>query len=59
MKLTVGTRGSSLSLIQTDVVVKKLKKEISDLEIEVKVIKTTGDRITNQTAASDQGKRNL
>ncbi len=48
MKLTVGTRGSNLSLIQTDVIVKKLKKEISDLEIEVKVIKTTGNRITHK-----------
>ncbi|RLI47023.1 hydroxymethylbilane synthase [Candidatus Bathyarchaeota archaeon] len=48
VKLTVGTRGSNLSLIQTDIVVKKLKKEISDLEIEVKVIKTTGDRITSK-----------
>jgi hydroxymethylbilane synthase len=49
VKLTVGTRGSNLSLIQTDTVVKKLKKEISDLEIEVKVIKTTGDRITTKS----------
>lgn len=48
MKLTVGTRGSYLSLVQTDMVVKKLKKEMSDLEIEVKVIKTTGDRITTK-----------
>jgi hydroxymethylbilane synthase len=48
VKLIVGTRGSNLSLIQTDRVVKKLKKEISDLEIEVKVIKTTGDLITTK-----------
>jgi hydroxymethylbilane synthase len=48
VKLTVGTRGSNLSLIQTDVVIRKLKREISGLEIEVKVIKTTGDRMSNK-----------
>lgn len=48
MKLTVGTRGSNLSLAQTEVVVRKLKEKIPDLEIEVKVIKTTGDRITRK-----------
>lgn len=48
MKLTVGTRGSNLSLAQTDMVIQKLKEKIPDLEIEVKVIKTTGDRITRK-----------
>lgn len=48
MKLTVGTRGSNLSLAQTDRVIQKLKEKIPDLEIEVKVIKTTGDRITHK-----------
>lgn len=48
MKLTVGTRGSRLSLIQTDIVIQKLRKEIPNLEIEVKRIKTTGDRITRK-----------
>ena len=48
MKLTVGTRGSNLSLAQTDVVIQKLKEKIPDLEIKVKVIKTTGDRITHK-----------
>lgn len=48
MKLTVGTRGSNLSLAQTDRVIQKLKEKIPDLEIEVKVIKTTGNRITHK-----------
>lgn len=48
MKLVVGTRGSRLSLIQTDIVIQKLRKEIPNLEIEVKMIKTTGDRITRK-----------
>lgn len=48
MKLTAGTRGSNLSLAQTEVVIQKLKEKIPDLEIKVKVIKTTGDRITHK-----------
>lgn len=48
MKLIIGTRGSKLSLVQTDIVIQKLKKVIPDLEIEVKKIKTTGDRITRK-----------
>lgn len=43
MKLTVGTRGSKLSLIQTDEVIRMLKRINSDLEIEKRVIRTSGD----------------
>jgi len=46
MKLTVGTRGSKLSLIQTGIVTQKLREEIPSLETEFKIIKTTGDKIT-------------
>jgi len=52
MKLTVGTRGSKLSLIQTDIVIQKLKEEAPELEIEVKIIKTTGDQITHKPLIS-------
>lgn len=48
MKLIVGTRGSKLSLVQTDIVIQKLKEEFPNLEIEIKIIKTTGDRITRK-----------
>lgn len=48
MKLVVGTRGSKLSLIQTDTVIQKLKEKLPDLKIEIKIIKTTGDRITHK-----------
>ncbi len=44
MILTVGTRGSKLSLIQTDMVIKSLKFYHPELEVKVKVIKTTGDK---------------
>jgi len=43
VKITVGTRGSQLSLIQTETVVGRLRKLFPDLEVETKVIKTTGD----------------
>lgn len=45
MKLIVGTRGSRLSLVQTDIVKQKLIEIFPYLEIETKIIKTTGDRI--------------
>lgn len=44
MKLRVGTRGSSLSLAQTKIVIDLLKKTDPHLDIEVQVIKTLGDR---------------
>lgn len=48
MKLTVGTRGSKLSLIQTNEVLEALKKINPDLTFEIKIIKTKGD-IDTQT----------
>jgi hydroxymethylbilane synthase len=52
MKLTVGTRGSRLALIQTEIVIQKLREEIPELEIEVKTIKTTGDKIVRKPLIS-------
>lgn len=43
MELRIGTRGSKLALLQTQRVVKKLEKEVPDIEVEVKVIRTAGD----------------
>ena len=45
MKLVVGTRGSNLALVQTNLVVDQLKKENPGVEFEVKIIKTKGDLI--------------
>lgn len=45
MKIKVGTRGSKLALIQTEMVIESLRKVETDLEFEVKIIKTTGDII--------------
>jgi hydroxymethylbilane synthase len=43
MNLKIGTRGSKLALTQTNFVADKLKKAIPDTEIEICVIKTSGD----------------
>src|SRR3990170_1182511 len=43
MKLTVGTRGSKLSLVQTNAALADLKLLHPELEFEVKIIKTLGD----------------
>jgi hydroxymethylbilane synthase len=43
MLLRVGTRGSRLSLVQTDIVLDQLKRKDPNLVVEKKVIKTTGD----------------
>ena len=43
MNLKIGTRGSKLALTQTNFVADKLKKTIPDAEIEIMVIKTSGD----------------
>ncbi|MEM3723187.1 MAG: hydroxymethylbilane synthase [Candidatus Hadarchaeales archaeon] len=43
MKLRIGTRGSRLALIQTQTVIEKLKKVAPKIEVEIKIIKTSGD----------------
>lgn len=47
MKINVGTRGSNLALIQTNLIVKHLKEKNPHLDFEIKVIKTKGDIILN------------
>jgi len=42
--LKVGTRGSSLAMVQTKYIIAQLSK-ITDEEVQVEIIKTTGDRI--------------
>ena len=43
MLLRVGTRGSKLSLVQTDIVLDQLKRKDPKLVVERKIIKTRGD----------------
>lgn len=48
MELIIGTRGSKLSLIQTNEVLEALKKIDPGIQFKIKIIKTKGD-IDNQT----------
>jgi len=43
-EIVIGTRGSKLALIQTQIVVNNLLKYNPDLKVKVQVIKTSGDR---------------
>lgn len=56
MKLVFGTRGSKLALVQTNEVISLLKTFCPELEAEVKIIKTLGDRKqdTENAAVSDK-----
>lgn len=47
MKVIVGSRGSKLALTQTNWVISKLKEKNPNVEFEVKIIKTKGDKIQN------------
>ena len=47
--ITIGTRGSQLALWQAEYVKKRLKSHFPDLEISLRIIKTTGDRIQNRS----------
>ncbi len=44
MKLTVGTRGSKLALAQTNRTLNQIKEKNPDVEFELKIIHTTGDK---------------
>ncbi len=44
-RIIVGTRGSMLALVQTDIVIKKLQNTYPENEFIIKTIKTTGDSI--------------
>lgn len=45
MKIRIGTRGSNLALIQTNWAIDRLKEKFPEVEFEVKIIKTKGDKI--------------
>jgi len=48
LRLVVGTRGSKLSLIQTEEVLAKLRRRFPEVDFGVKVIKTMGDRFSTK-----------
>ena len=55
-KIIIGTRGSKLALLQTNMVMKELKNMHQSLEVEIKIIKTTGDRILDKSLSEIGGK---
>jgi hydroxymethylbilane synthase len=57
-KLRLGTRGSSLALWQANCVAEQITRLKTDLEIEIKTIKTQGDKITD-VALSKIGDKGL
>lgn len=55
-KFILGSRGSRLALWQANHVKKLLEEEYQDLSVQVKIIKTTGDKITSKPLAEIGGK---
>ncbi len=47
-QLIIGTRGSDLALAQTHIVRDSLQKKFSELKIQIKIIRTTGDQISSE-----------
>ena len=54
--LKIGTRGSLLALKQAEIVEKMLKKKFENIETEIVVIKTQGDKILDKTIDKIGGK---
>ena len=54
--MIVGTRGSKLSLIQTGCVIEDLKRHNPKIEIEKKIIQTTGDKLESEPLEKISGK---
>ena len=48
MKVIVGSRGSNLAITQTNWVLSSLREKCPELEFEIKIIKTKGDKILDK-----------
>lgn len=57
-RLRLGTRGSKLALWQADYVARELVQVVPDIDIEIKIIKTKGDKIS-EVALSKIGDKGL
>lgn len=55
-KITIGTRGSKLALTQTNMVIDAIKKCYPNIIVEIKKIKTTGDKILDKSLSKIGGK---
>ncbi len=54
--ITIGTRGSQLALWQANFIKSEIERLFPELEVELNIIKTTGDRITDRPLAMVGGK---
>ena len=54
--IRIGTRGSKLALIQTEMVIEELKKKYPDWEMERVIISTKGDQMLNKPLTDFLGK---
>ena len=54
-KLILGSRGSALALAQVDLFKNALRLAVPDIEIEVKIITTTGDQRLDISMAKETG----
>ena len=54
--IRIGTRGSKLALWQANFIKSEIERLFPDLDVELKIIKTTGDRITDRPLALVGGK---
>lgn len=48
MKITVGSRGSKLAVVQTEWLLEELRKAHPEIEFEMKIIRTRGDKIQHK-----------
>lgn len=55
-KLRIGTRGSKLARIQTDIIADLLRQEVPGLELQIKVVRTLGDRLPPERRGETDGK---
>lgn len=55
-RLTVGTRGSKLALCQTEQVKERLMRAFPNLQLEIRIYKTLGDRCPDLNLLDHQGK---
>ncbi len=54
--ICIGTRGSKLALWQANFIKSEIKRLFPDINVELKIIKTTGDKITDRPLAMVGGK---
>lgn len=55
-KIVVGSRDSKLAVMQTELVMKEIRKQNPEIELELITLKTTGDLILNQSLDKIGGK---